>query len=882
MDSDGQHEPGGTWTFTGRDEQLARCRQGLAERAGVLIIGGPGTGRTRLAHEVIARAGDGPWHRLTGADGLQAVAFGAWAHLLPDVGGIRLDDATGWRALADHLRAPDGAIHLLVDDAHWLDTGSAALLHHLVATRQAVAVVTARIDAPKPQALTALWKDGHVLRVDLEPLSPEAVGTILEAALGAPVEPSTVARLHGRTGGSLPLIRELVDAARGAGTLQLLHGAWVETTPTRPSPAVIDLLGDRVDALPGDQRLGIEVLATAAPLRRPVLERLVSTSTVHDLLERGLAVAEGTNGEASVSLTDPILGEVVLERLGAARRPDVLRRVLDQLPAIADLAPADLVRVVAWHLDLGLDVGADHVLQAADQAIAHRDFPTAERLAVAALAAGAGPPASIRLGEALAKQERQLEAEDVLRPLGDRLDELDDPLRCRYAEAREQALGQHLGRLDDAIDVLRSTIATMADDRWRWALEAHLAFRLADCGRLEAARPLAEARLANVSEDEPSALTALVAGCLIRTYDGRCQDTLDLCEAMTPVALRHLDDRPEALGWIVAAQMLATYVKGDFPASLALIEGMEQLFADEDDPTVKAGLLMSHALVLSEQGLLDQALRLIRQSAALHSLDNRRGYQAWCFAIMARIHAMRGELPDAATALAAARRNLWPGGQAFWSDVDVAAIWVAATSGDRAEAGRLLDAALVRAEAEGMATVGLRLRHEAVRAGLPVGPHVAAFATSPVTEQSSWARAEMLHVRALADDDGAGLVEAADALGALGLHLEAAEASAQAAGAYRRVGSSALAARAKQQSAAHQARCESAATPALRFGDLVVGLTDRELDVTTRAAAGQANQEIAEALGISVRTAETHLQRAFAKLGIHRRRDLADLFGQPA
>jgi DNA-binding CsgD family transcriptional regulator len=135
-------------------------------------------------------------------------------------------------------------------------------------------------------------------------------------------------------------------------------------------------------------------------------------------------------------------------------------------------------------------------------------------------------------------------------------------------------------------------------------------------------------------------------------------------------------------------------------------------------------------------------------------------------------------------------------------------------------------------------------------------------------------------VAALAADDGPGLVAAGDAFAELGIHLSAAEAYAQGAGAHRRAGSPALAARAKQLSAAERARCESAATPALRFGELVVGLTDREVDVTTRAAAGQANQEIAAALGISVRTAETHLQRAFAKLGIHRRGDLAAVFAR--
>ena len=37
------------------------------------------------------------------------------------------------------------------------------------------------------------------------------------------------------------------------------------------------------------------------------------------------------------------------------------------------------------------------------------------------------------------------------------------------------------------------------------------------------------------------------------------------------------------------------------------------------------------------------------------------------------------------------------------------------------------------------------------------------------------------------------------------------------------------------------------------------------------------NGEIADTLGISVRTVETHLQRTFTKLGVNRRTDLAPL-----
>ncbi|HWJ98981.1 MAG TPA: helix-turn-helix transcriptional regulator [Acidimicrobiales bacterium] len=880
MDVEGVQQPGGTWPFVGRAAELEQGRRAIASQQGVVVFGGGGVGKSRLAVELLG-ADRGRWHQIVGSAGVATVAFGAWSQVLPRSWDGAVDDAAAWRALAEHLQAPDGSIHLAVDDAHWLDAGSAALLHHLVASYGATAVVTSRRDAPALQPVTALWKDGHLARIDLEPLPEATVAAVVEAALGGPVEPSTIARLHARTGGSPLVIRELVDDALRAGSLQLMHGAWIETTPTRPSPRLVDLLGDRIDGLAPEQRAAAEVLAVAAPLERQLATRVAPAAAIQGLVDEGLAHVQRDGLRSTVALADPIMGEVLLERLDAGRRDDILGRVVDQLGQSPDLDDDDVVRLVAWQIDLGRAIDPSTALHAADVADGRSDFTTAERLAAAAEAAGAGAPATIRVGEALAHQQRQAEADDVLRPIGEQLEDLDDDLRFRYGEARAFALARDLGRLDDAIEVLEKTIETMADDRSRWRLEAHLSFLLADCGRLAAASPLAEARLANIDQDEVSALSAFVACGLIRTYSGRCQDTLDLCERMMPIALRHLDERPEAISWIVAAQMLATYVRGDFGATLQLIEGMQLLTADEPDPTVRAGLLMAHGLLLSEQGRLETALRLLRQAAALHEVDNRRGYQAWCFAITSRVHALRGDLPAAQESLAAARRRLWPGGQSFAGDIDVAAIWVATLSGDRAEANRILDEGLDRAEREGMTTRALRLRHEAIRAGLPVEPHVEAFATTDITEQSLWARAEVSHVAALADDDGAALVAAGNELAGIGLHLEAAESYAQGAGAHRRAGSSALAAQAKQLGEAQRARCESAATPALRFGELVVGLTDRELDVTTRAAAGQTNQEIAAALGISVRTAETHLQRAFAKLGIHRRGELAAVFGPP-
>ena len=53
-------------------------------------------------------------------------------------------------------------------------------------------------------------------------------------------------------------------------------------------------------------------------------------------------------------------------------------------------------------------------------------------------------------------------------------------------------------------------------------------------------------------------------------------------------------------------------------------------------------------------------------------------------------------------------------------------------------------------------------------------------------------------------------------------------------------------------------------------------LTPGELDAAVQAAAGRSNKQIAADMHVSVRTAESHLQRAYEKLGISGRHELAD------
>ncbi|MGH7620483.1 MAG: helix-turn-helix transcriptional regulator, partial [Gemmatimonadaceae bacterium] len=57
----------------------------------------------------------------------------------------------------------------------------------------------------------------------------------------------------------------------------------------------------------------------------------------------------------------------------------------------------------------------------------------------------------------------------------------------------------------------------------------------------------------------------------------------------------------------------------------------------------------------------------------------------------------------------------------------------------------------------------------------------------------------------------------------------------------------------------------------------VAGLTGRELEIVRLVAARLSNKEIGTALGISARTASTHLSNIFSKLGVTSRGELADL-----
>ncbi len=73
---------------------------------------------------------------------------------------------------------------------------------------------------------------------------------------------------------------------------------------------------------------------------------------------------------------------------------------------------------------------------------------------------------------------------------------------------------------------------------------------------------------------------------------------------------------------------------------------------------------------------------------------------------------------------------------------------------------------------------------------------------------------------------------------------------------------------------AREALREPEPSPGIGAEDPYEALTDREKQVLRRVAEGKSNKEVAELLGISVKTAMSHRERVMEKLGLHSRTDL--------
>ncbi len=254
-----------------------------------MLAGAAGVGKTRLAREALAaveqRGTLTRWAVATAS--ARALPLGAFAAMLGVVGP---DPARLVAQASEALLAGAGRAGVVVgvDDAHLLDELSAVLVHQLVLRRAASVVLTLRSGEAAPDAVTALWKDGHLPRLELQPLSPTETATLVEARLGGLVDSAASRRLWSITRGNALYLRQLVDGELESSRLHQVAGVWRWSGEPELSPGLVELVSARIGRLPDAQRHVVEVLAFGEPVGVSVLVELTDALAVEQVEARGL------------------------------------------------------------------------------------------------------------------------------------------------------------------------------------------------------------------------------------------------------------------------------------------------------------------------------------------------------------------------------------------------------------------------------------------------------------------------------------------------------------------------------------------------------------------------------------------------------------------
>jgi DNA-binding CsgD family transcriptional regulator/predicted negative regulator of RcsB-dependent stress response len=791
---------------------------------------------------------------------------------------------------------------LLVDDAQWSDAASlrwlAFLVHRLEGMPLALVLAVRTGEAgAEPALLDEVVSDNSVLVISPAVLSDAGIARLVDVALGHPPDAEFLTACQQTTAGNPFLVRELLRelaergvtaAAENAPVVERLSpsgvGRAVRARLRRLPPGCLELA--RAVSVLGDG-CELPVAARLAKLDEPAAARAVDALAAASVLEPSRPLA----------FVHPLVRVSVYEELGAAERSAMharAGRVLAEAHVDVDRIAVQLLATAPQG-----DRRVVKLLREAAESARRRGATDAEVTHLRrALSEPPSPelvgPLVFELGSAeLQAGEIEGAVEHLSRALAETADA---PRRAAVALVLANGL-LFTDRAPDAVDVLSDAIDGLAGGEAE--LAAHLTAMRAIAGRssLDAYRRLPaethtpvraasaprtigerlqlgqqavnEVLRGTASQARSLALQALGDGELLEATGAHYQPlyfalngligahAFDDAERHLEAVLRDARRRGSEGGFVAASNARAGlwWRRG----ALAELEADARAALDREAAPYGlqwAALTLADALL--ERGDAEAA------SAQLHAVGLDRETPApysGVLALMTRAHIRLAQRrPDDALVLllecGRVEDDFHVVNPAFTSWRAEAAV-VLARLGKREQAFRLAAEAVRRADAFGSPVArGIALRAAAL---VEQPPDHDGLAASVASLQDSGARLELAR----------SLVELGAALRRSGRRGDARDALREGLELAVDCGADALAVRAHDELVAAGARprrdpIESRST-----------LTASELRVARMAADGLTNREIAQALFLTEKTIEVHLTRAYRKLEIHSRSQLA-------
>jgi len=861
-----------TWPLTGRtrDMQVVESALSMPGVAGVVICGASGVGKSRLAREVVTAAAcrGCVTHWVSGTSSARTLPLGAFSAWAPsDV----TDTVQLIRGVVSALTiSPSGEpVVVGVDDAHLLDDLSTFVLHQLVQRSLAKLVLTVRDGEHIAIQTQELWRAGHFDRLDLQPLPLDETASLLSATLGGPVDLQSVQRFWDLSRGNVLFLRHVVEREVADGRLRSRENCWRWIgDPIMPCD-LVDLIESRIASLPAAVADVLDALAVGEPIELNALRRITGGAAVEEADVRGLITLHHLGGRIDVLVAHPIYGEVRRKCAAPTRLMRLRGLVALELGAANDDDMRVMVRRATLSLESDLAPDAELLAKAAQGAVWLADLSLADRLAEAAIRAGATPEAQFTRAHALSWLSRGDEAEAVLAdvPVG----RLTDEERARFTYLRASNMLWALGNPARARAIIDET-PKLAAGPARNCIDALNAVYWFAMDRPESATlPSKDIALDGlppiVGTETAWALAAVAAEA------GRFTDAVALAEAGYVVATRCFD-APHMRFNIADAHVSALLLAGRIADALKLAESIHEQAAELPGAAQALGAAVAGRAALGA-GRLDSAVAHLDAAAdALRASGHAVGWGYRYDIPRAIAHAMQGATGIAATTFASvdARRRAF---RMLDSERSIAQAWVAAGEGAVTEAIDGVSSAAARARDTGQFAAEVMCLQTATQ----FGAHSAAERLSELRAIVEGPRVDIAtrFAAAIRDNQPDDMVAASKDFETMGDIVAAVDAASQAAIAYRRedLRGSSLSSIARAEALA--ARCGGANTPALRQAREPLPLTEREREIVSLLGQGLYKRDVAARLTLSVRTVEGHIYRAMTKTGTGSREELAAL-----
>jgi DNA-binding CsgD family transcriptional regulator len=838
--------------------------------AGVVVSGAAGVGKTRIAREALtfakSRGFEVRW--VVGASSARSIPLGAFA-AWTQPGATETVQLV--RGVIESLAAPGSAkrMVLAVDDAHLLDELSIFVVHQLVQRNIATVVLTVRDGEPVPSALQEMWTSAQFDRLDVQPLSRDETAAVLAAALTGTVEPSSSQRLWSLTGGNALYLRNIVEREVADGRLAQERDTWHWSGDPALPPDLIGLVESRIGTLPAPVGDVIDVLAVAEPMDLDTLMRITDPAAIEEAEIRNLVTLEPSGGRVQVRVAHPIYSEVRRRRASLTR----LRRLRGLVAAeLSKAVDAEDIRAVVKRAALGMESDlppdTELLVRAAHGAVWLADLQLADRLAEAAVAAGAGPEPNFVRAHALSWLSRGEEADAVLD--GVATDELTDIDRARLAFLRASNMLWALGDPGRAIEIVdQASGITTAQAR------SYLdAFRTVHWFATDDPRAATRAADELALDDLPPVVGAEI-GWALTVISGEAGQTAEAearAQAGYHAATRRFD-APQMRFNIADAHLTALLLAGRVRDAVAVADDVRRRGDDLPGDAHLLGAAVAGRAALGA-GQLDSACRLLQQATVgLSAAGHAMGWGFRYHVALVTALAMHGDTDEAAARLADLEHVRRPF-RSLDYERSLARAWVVASQGAVSEAISSCLSAAERASDNGQFGAEVLCLQTAVQ----FGDRTRASRLAELESVVSGPRVGLVarFAAALRDGDGRELSSVSDGFEELGDLVAAVDAAAHAALAFRRHDQRGSALGCSTRAAALAER-GGVVTPALRQAAEPLPLTDREREIAMLIGQGLSNRGIAERLTLSVRTVESHVLRAMAKTGTTSREELAAL-----